>query len=253
MIVAALSMMLVCSASLVFTGEPYRELHGLFPVAPLAIVWPLALRHTWRQRDAPLLLLGTATWVYLLFAFAALSLTYIHQGLLDVGMQWGQRYLLTAYPMLVILSLVALRALWASSRPGRLRAAFVTLVALLVAAGVGLEVRGLRMLYGTRGLMAQWDQAMRSEGPIVTTVWWIVPAVADLFLTHEMFFTWQPGVAHWVEVARRHGVTGFTLAHTEPVTEEQLGTPGIHRVSGPRMITGGLLLTRFQIDPVPGQ
>jgi hypothetical protein len=46
----------------------------------------------------------------------------------------------------------------------------------------------------------------------------------------------------------------FTLAHTEPMTDEELGAPGIHRVSGgSRMITGGLLLTRFQIDPVPAQ
>jgi len=254
MIVAALSLMLACSASLLLTGEPYRALHGLFPVAPFAILWPFALRHTWRRRDPSLAALGTATWVYMLFTFAALALTYIHKGLLDVGMQWGQRYLLTAYPMLVILTLVALRDLWASSQPGWPRTASVTLVALLIACAVGLEVRGVRMLYGTRGLMAQWDQAMRSEGqPIVTTVWWIVPAVADLFLTHDMFFTWQPGVAHWVEVARDRGVTSFTLAHTEPLTLKDLGMPAIQRVGESRMFTGGLLLTRFQIEPVPRQ
>jgi hypothetical protein len=190
MIVAAMSMMLACSAALVLTGEPYRGLHGLFPVAPFAILWPVALRRAWERHDSALLALGTATWTYLLFIFAALALTYIHKGLLDVGMQWGQRYLLTAYPMLAILSLVALRALRASLPPGGLRLACVTLFALLVAAGVSLEIRGVRMLHGTRGIMAQWDAAMRSEGPIVTTVWWIVPAVADLFLTHEMFFTW---------------------------------------------------------------
>ena len=251
-IVAALSMMLTCSASLIITGEPYHGLHGLFPVAPFVMLWPFALRHMWERHDARLLALGTATWVYLLFVFAALALTYIHQGLLDVGMEWGQRYLLTAYPMLTVLALVGFRALHASLRPAWLRTLFISLVALLVAAGVCLEVRGLRMLYGTRSIMAKWDEAMRSEGPIVTTVWWIPPAVADLFITHEMFFTWRPGVAQWVERARQQGVTSFTLAHTEPVTDEELGAPrGVHRVSGgSRTIAGGLLLTRFRIDPV---
>ena len=250
-LVVAMSLMLVCTSALIFTGEPYRGLHGLFPVAPFAIIWPLALRHGWRRHDAPLLALGTATWVYLLLTFLALGMTYLHQGRLDVGMQWGQRYLLTAYPMLAILSLIAVRALWASLPAGRLRDACIALVALLVVAGIGLELRGIQMLRGTRGLMAQWDQAMQSEGPIVTTVWWIVPAVAHLFLTHDMFFTWPLGMPHWVDVARQHGITTFTLAHTEPVALDKLGSPAIHAISDTRMITGGLLLTKFQIDPVP--
>jgi hypothetical protein len=253
-VVAALAMILPCSVSLILTGEPYRGLHGLYPVAPFVILWPLALRGAWRRHDARVLALGTATGAYLLLCFGALALTYIHQGQLDVGMQWGQRYLLTAYPMLVVLSLLALRALLRSLPSTWPRAVVAGLFALLVAAGIGLEARGLRMLHGTRSIIANWDEAMRAEGPIVTTVWWIVPAVADLFLTHEMFFTWQPGVAHWVERARQQGVTSFTLAHTEPISDEALNAPGLQRdPDGTRMIAGGLLLTRFRIEPVPGQ
>jgi len=253
-IVVALSMMLACSTSLLVTGEPYRGLHGLFPVAPFVILWPLALHDAWRRGDARVLALGTATGAYLLLCFGALGLTYIHQGQLEVGMQWGQRYLLTAYPMLTVLSLIGLRALRRSSPPGWPRTVLVGLFALLVVAGIGLEARGLRMLHGTRSIVAKWDEAMRSEGPIVTTVWWIVPAVADLFISHEMFFTWRPGVAHWVERARQQGVTSFTLAHTEPITDEQLNAPGLQRdPGGSRMIVGGLLLTRFRIDPVAAQ
>jgi hypothetical protein len=253
-IVAALVMMLLCSVSLIITGEPYRGLHGLYPVAPFVIVWPLALRGAWRRHDARVLVLGTATGAYLLLCFLALGLTYMHQGELDVGMQWGQRYLLTAYPMLVVLSLLALRALRRSLPPAWPRAVVAGLFALLVVAGIGLEVRGLRMLHGTRSIMAKWDEAMRAEGPIVTTVWWIVPAVADLFLSHDMFFTWKPGVARWVERARQLGITSFTLAHTEPISDEELNAPGLQRdPGGTRMFTGGLLLTRFRIEPVPGQ
>ena len=146
-------MMLPCSVSLILTGEPYRGLHGLFPVAPFVILWPLALRDAWRRHDARVLALGTATGAYLLLCFGALALTYIHKGQLDVGMQWGQRYLLTAYPMLVVLSLLALRALQRSSPSAWPRAAVAGLFALLVAAGVGLEARGLRMLHGTRSIL----------------------------------------------------------------------------------------------------
>jgi hypothetical protein len=211
----------------------------------------------WRQGKAPLLALGTAAWVYLLLGFVALEATYIHNGRLGVGMEWGQRYLLTAYPMLTVLALVGIRNLGASSAPAGLRTASVTLVALLVAAGICLEIRGQRMLYGTKGLLAQWDQAMRSEGPIVTIVPWLAPTVADLFLTHEMFFSWPPGVPRWAELARRHGITGFTLAHEGPLTDKELAVldvPWLHRASeGTRAVYANLYLTRFQIDPVPSQ
>jgi len=76
-------------------------------------------------------------------------------------------------------------------------------------------------------------------------------------VTHEMFFTWPPGFTRWVELARQHGITGFTLAHEAPVTDEELGVlgvPWLHRASeGTRTVTVGLLLTRFQIDPVAAQ
>jgi hypothetical protein len=69
-----------------------------------------------------------------------------------------------------------------------------------------------------------------------------------------MFFTWQPGVARWVERARQLGVTSFTLAHTEPITDDALNARGLQRdPDGTRMIAGGLLLTRFRIEPVPAQ
>lgn len=251
MTVTALSLMLVCCVFLAFAPEPYRGLHGFFPVAPFLILWPFGLRGAWRRGDAPLLALGTCSWVYLLLILAALALTYMHQGVLDVGMEWGQRYLLTAYPMMTILALVGLRRLRVSLQPAR-RRTVVTLVALLVATGVCLELRGIRMLHGTRTLMAKWDAAMRAEDvPIVVTVWWIVPGVADLFLTHDMFFSWRPGVAHWVDRARAHGVDAFTLADTEPLTSEILDTPGLRRVSKTVRVPGGLLLTRFRIDALP--
>lgn len=253
---AAASIMLTCSVSLIVIAEPYRALHGLFPVAPFLIVWPFGLRNAWRQRNAPLLALGTAAWAYLLLGLVGLEVTYIWHGQLGVGMEWGQRYLLTAYPMLTVLALVGVRALATSSAPAGLRAASVTLVAVLAAAAICLELRGQWMLYSTRSLLTQWDQAMRSEDrPILTTVPWLAPTVAELFLTHDMFFTRPPGVAHWVEVAREHGITRFTLAEEEALTDEALGVigvPWLHRVSeGTRTVTGGLHLTRFEIDPIP--
>jgi hypothetical protein len=252
MCLTGLSLMLGCTASLIITGEPYRGLHGLFPVAPFVILWPLALRGAWRRHDARILTLGTATAAYLAGCFVALAITYMHQGQLDVGMQWGQRYLLTAYPMLTVLSLVGLQSLWRSLPRAWARTTLAGLFTLLAVAAVGLEVRGVRMLHGTRGIMAKWDAAMRAEGVVVTTVWWIVPGVADLFLTHDMFFTWKTGLAHWVERAREQGVTSFTLAHTEPMSDQQLNLTGVTRLpDGARMIVGGLLLTRFRIDPLP--
>ena len=231
-IVAALAMMLPCSVSLIITGEPYRGLHGLYPVAPFVILWPLALRGAWRRHDARVLALGTATGAYLLLCFGALALTYINRGQLDVGMQWGQRYLLTAYPMMVVLSLLALRALLRSLPRAWPRTVVAGLFALLVAAGIGLEARGLRMLHGTRSILATWDAAMRAEGPIVTTCGGSCREWPISFSPTTCSSPGSRASRVGSKRARQLGITSFTLAHTEPITDEELNAPGIQACPG---------------------
>jgi len=241
------SVVLGFSLFLLCTSQHYRSLHGLFPVAPFVCLWPCALRHGWRQRSHALLTLAHISLFGLAFGFLAIAGSYVWQGRLQVGMEWGQRYMLALYPVLAVATLAGLLAGATTARPrwlGRLLS--VVALALLLVGGA-LEIRGLRMLNETRQQLAKWDQAMRTEGPIITDIWWLPSAVAVLFTEHDMFFTGNRArVARWVDLATAQGVDRFTFASFAPVTLPELHTPRLRHV-GTRSVDG-LTLTSFEID-----
>ncbi len=236
--------LLAFSLFLLCTAQSYRSLHGLFPVAPFLILWPYALRHAWRERSHILLALTNVSLFHFATGLVAISMSYISGGKLEVGMEWGQRYLLILYPVLAIATLVSLRTYQRSERPQWLRRAFTAAVAAMMIVGVGLEIRGLTMLYNTRQGLSKWERALRAEGPIVTDVWWLPSAVAVLFTEHEMFFvSGRADTARWVELAAVHGVSHFTFASLKPVAAREFGTRGVRRIA--ERAVDGLHLTSF--------
>src|ERR1700687_4433276 len=176
------------SVFLLCTTEPYRSLHGVFPVAPFLIVWPYALRRAWSTRDYTLLVLTHVALIGLITGLVAIAASYVAHGRLDVGMEWGQRYLLAIYPLLSILTLVSLWSYHASARPRWLKRAFTAAVVAMMITGVALQVRGVTMLYETRQKLSAWNQALREKGPVIIDAWWLPTAVAVLFTEHEMFY-----------------------------------------------------------------
>jgi hypothetical protein len=110
--------------------------------------------------------------------------------------------------------------------------------------GIGLEIRGLTMLYNTRQGLSKWERALRAEGPIVTDVWWLPSAVAVLFTEDEMFFvSRRADTARWVELAAVQGVSRFTFASLKPVEAREFGTRGVRRIA--ERSVDGLHLTSF--------
>src|SRR5579862_3445041 len=127
-VVLGLSLYLLC------TVQPYRSLHGVFPIAPFLVVWPYALREAWRRRDHAMLTVTNVGLFGLLTGFAAIAVWYVSNGRLTVGLEWGQRYLFVVYPLLTIAALAGLRIHQASDseRPAWLRRAFIFLVAAMM-------------------------------------------------------------------------------------------------------------------------
>ena len=246
-IIPALVVVLAFSAWVAFLDQPYRSLHGLFPIAPFLVIAFYALPEAWRRRDSALFGLASFGLLYLIIGCAAIFLFYVdREGDLLSGLEWGQRYLLALYPVLTILSLAALRSYRQSRRSVLLKRVFTVLVAAMMIIGVQQEIRGLAMLRFNRLEFARWDQALRREGPIVTDLWWLPTTLAPLFLTKGMAYVQSPTeLAEWVPLAAAQKISGFTFVSMAPVREEQLASAGVRLVS--RYAVSGLQLTRFEL------
>jgi len=251
-IVPALLIVLAYSASVAFLGQRYRSLHGIFPVAPFMVVGFYALPEAWRRHDAALLALSSFAALYLVIGCTAIFMFYLdaEAGLLT-GLEWGQRYILALYPVLTILSIVALYAYQESSRPAWLKRYFVVMVGAMMIIGVQQEVRGSGMMRFNREAFASWDQALRTDGPLVTDVWWLPTALAPLFLAKEMSYVQRPlELTEWVSLAAAQGIPEFTFVSLVPLGDAQLYEAGVRRVPQESRAVFGLHLTRLDMVSV---
>ncbi len=248
-IAPALLIVLAYSASVAFLGQRYRSLHGIFPVAPFMVVAFYALPEAWRRRDAALLALSSFAVLYLVIGCAAIFAFYVDvEGGLLTGLEWGQRYLLALYPVLTILSVVALYTYRESNRPAWLKRYFVVMVAAMMTIGVQQEVRGSTMLRFNREELAACDRELRTEGPLVTDLWWLPTTVAPLFLTKEMSYVQNPAeLAEWVALAAAQGIPRFTFVSLVPIREGQLADAPVRLVPQGSRSVFGLHLTRLDV------
>lgn len=218
LIFPALVVILSLSAWLAWTPPLHRSLHGLVPIAPYVVIAAYAVPHAWRQRQRPLLFLSLITTLYLVCGIAAVMVFYLAPWGLETTLEWGPRYLLTAYPLLAILTVLAARTYWRSTRPAAQRVAFVTLLAVLTGISALQQARGLQMVYDNRQTAAGWDRVLRKHGPIVTNVWWLPSAVAELATSRELFFVYdRAAYEEWLAEARRRQLREFTFASMGPL------------------------------------
>jgi hypothetical protein len=248
---AGAALLLSLSVPLLLQWNMYRAVHGVVPVAPFVAVWLYAWAGSAReQRGYAVIFLTVLLAVYLLGVIFAIGATYVEAGKLGVGIEWGQRYALTFYPLATVLCVVAVRRHWESARPAWLRRGFATAVALMVLVALGFQLRGLGMLYNSRMRLAGWEQVLRQEGPVVTDVWWLPAALAVFFTEHELYYVYhREHVADWVEAARERGIRGFTFVSTKPVKPKDLPEAAVLLTAVEPADLGDIVLTRLVIAP----
>jgi hypothetical protein len=224
-------------------AQPYRALHGLFPVAPFTVLWLYSLAPA--RSNARLRRLASVTVLYVALAYVVIFLFRTNRfGGIVNGLEWGPRYLLVAYPLLAILSIAAVDHYRRSARPPWLRVSVSALAAMLIVVGFQLEMRGLAMLRANRQVLASWNDALRSEDAVVTDVWWLSAALAPLSVSKPFYFVGQRDeVADWTAAT---GATRFTFAATGPVADEELGVGGLRRSAAGSRTIHGLHLVRFE-------
>jgi hypothetical protein len=217
----------IYSGELYWTSRYYRSIYGLFPIAPFMMLAAYGVRRAWQQRDSGFFVFTVASLVSVVFSFGAMAGLYRGTSdQLSLGLTWGQRYLLVLYPLLCILAVAGVQAIWRSAHYLVVKLLMIGLALLRVAIGVGLEVRGFNESRGTRRMLAAWQSAMEGQAPIITDIWWLPAGVADFYVREKAFAVDnRRDVADWVREVDGRGVTSFTFVSLSPVKARDFSDP----------------------------
>jgi hypothetical protein len=246
-----LVLVLVAAAAVLVSSQQYYNLHGFLLASPFVA---LAL---WPPQNGK-----QATFLYgISLSYVALHALIISalSGLGPISLhEWGQRYLLPAYPLLAVLSLLAVASFAerAQVEKGPYGSRVLTgLFALLALVGVGFVVRGYVMLSEERAQLTDWlalVRALPASEPVVTDTWWLpLNLAADFYTRPFMLAEGDARLSEWATQMRARGVTTFGLATTNP----SIFTGGWTRqvkglaVEGAPRQSRGLWLQSYSLSP----
>jgi hypothetical protein len=256
-------LVLIAAATLpvLFSGQHYYNLHGFLLAGPFVALalWPPPGEAGVARRLYAVALLYVVLHAFIISILSGLGPASRHE--------WGQRYLLPAYPALVALALLAGWRIWnmrfrrGNERGGGAHSAVPPLATVVLAAsfllagvGLGFSVRGYVALSAERRQVVEWQDLARSlpgREPLVTDIWWLpLNLAADFYSRPIMLAEGDARLARWAEAMRRRGVTGFGFMTDDPLKFEgawsrQVG--GLH-AEGPPQYRHGMWLQRYEIQ-----
>jgi hypothetical protein len=251
LLLAALVALLEFSLYLIVRPEAYVSLHGFLPIAPFLVFAVYIRGPAWRERRRDQLAVVITAAAYGALVYAAIFVFLVGpDGIVPSGLEWGNRYLLSLYPLGTVLALAALDEYRRSARPVLLKHTVVVLAAGLLLCGVLLQARGVWTLIESRRLVSTWQAALHDGPPVVTDVWWLPAAMAPLFITHPVHCVRHDAdLATWYPIALRHGAETFTFASFRPVDVSRLPHDGFEVEAAAPEVVAGLHLTRVRIAP----
>jgi hypothetical protein len=153
---------------------------GLLPHTPLLLLALLGLRAQLASPERPGRFLAATC-----ILFAVLVVLPLNRA--DVGILWGPRHFLALYPLLVTLSLLALRDLRRSAERAAHRRALALLAAALALLGVAVEGQGLRLLALKKAGSERMLEAVRAAPghTVVTDAYWLTEELAALYFERD--------------------------------------------------------------------
>ena len=249
----------VACGQVLLSGQDYSNLHGFLLAAPLIALalWPPDRPPTTNHRLPsinllyPVKLLYVSLHLLVISSFSGLGPASIHE--------WGQRYLLPAYPALVVLSLYAAWRIWSfygsdlRLRKGALAA--IIAFGLLAALGLGFNLRGYVVLAEQRREVTDWmalARIMPQREPLLTDVWWLpLNLAADFYSRPIMLAEGDGKIERWAEQMRSRGVTSFGFMSTKPAVFEGKWRDEVEGLSveGSVQEADGVWLQRYRLAP----
>lgn len=153
---------------------------GLLPHTPLLLFALLGLRAQLASPERPGRFLAAACTLFALLVVLPLNRA-------DVGILWGPRHFLALYPLLVTLSLLALRDLRRGAERAADRRMLVLFAATLALLGVAVEGQGLRLLALKKAGSERMLEAVRAAPghAVVTDAYWLTEELGALYFERD--------------------------------------------------------------------
>ncbi len=182
--------------------ERYRTIHSFFLPAPYLGLTCLFWQYARQARRFDATLLAVTTMLYLLFGTAAVM---VRQAEVIANLEWGARYLLPLYPMMIICAVVGLAEALPTYQTRLTRYLLMGFVGALLVIGLAYEWRGIREIQLTKADMlpyAQTINALDSSRPIVTDLLWL-PAMLSVYCVDREVYVLLPRekLYPWLEAA----------------------------------------------------
>ncbi len=196
-----LGLLALCGWALV-QPEGYRSVHGFVLIAPHIIfaTWLYVACKDVRQSVFPLMGLSITS-IYIVVYF-------IRGWVAAGGLQWGPRYLLIFYPLVVIASISGIRLNWAGWTK-QFKYALISLYGLGLFMGTGFELRGLQSARQTRTYYQQTQAEIQqlNTDAIVAECSWLGMVMPDIYWDRPLFFVeGDDAMTHWRQLAEENNI-----------------------------------------------
>jgi len=235
-------LMALVSYYILFLPDRYRLIHAFFLPAP----YLLLAMSIWTEKSTSFRfnLLTHTTFSYLFLGTLA---TMLRQGETLINPEWGARYLLMLYPLLVICASVGIVQFYHTLTASWQKQLIIGLTLLLLALGFGYEQRGIQEIRQTkRDWLALARAVAKIKQPILTDFEWLPSILAIQYVNREMYIMVErDNLNQWLTLAKPHTDSfvfmSFFLLETDLIDQAQ--PPIIMQNS---YIAGGMNFTEFK-------
>ncbi|MFQ5614580.1 MAG: DUF3488 domain-containing protein [Anaerolineae bacterium] len=223
----------------------YRVIPSFFLPAPFLVFAFAFLPYAFRTRRFQTTLVAITTMLYLFVGAFAIIVGASGAG--GAGLEWGPRFILTAYPLAGICAAVGTFYFYQNLSKEE-RQLLVIIVTLLLIVGLQYEVQGVRELQATKRDLVAYHNIFRStRQPIVTDLQWLPAALATRFTEQEIYtLVWREDFYRWLDLVHDR-VGAFTFVSFEPLDPDLIdGAPYPLKVKDGQL-SYGMTFTEFEI------
>lgn len=236
----------------IFSSQPYRSLHGLFISAPFGAVFVYPLVEGWRKRNYSDVMVSLCASMY--FVIGSGVILGIRSSRVETrwpGLEWGSRYLLTIYPIFVLLSLKFLNNMRKAHPLGLIKYLITGLIGLMMLSGILLQVRGIWMLKQSKQRISSWQGYLQNQLPdaVVSDIWWIPASLAKYFTEHEMYaIRDSQDMSNWLSLAIEYGIDRFTYVSFLPKNLENYSLANVKILRKNSKDIHGIIFVNYTIE-----
>jgi hypothetical protein len=231
------------SGAVLLSHAGYRSVHGLVLVAPQTVfaAWLYARSPRRSGEIFSLILLG----VMAVFGIIFVARAWAAAG----GQQWGPRYLLPLFPLMVAAAVIGMHQAW--PQLGRYyRAGMLTFFVLCALIGFGFEARGAYASLRTTTYYAETSKSLRRLGtsPIITDCTWLPMVMPEFYWQGNVFSVrGNEQMAAWLNDAAAAGVKSVYAVTLDICTMRRFDELAPGRIANP----GGIAASTLQIGTGP--